>query len=109
MLSLNLKRVFALRGIENPGAFMVNAGIGRQTATNLLRQQTSIVKIEHLALLCRLLNCTPNDFFEWHGGDAHALHEKHALNNLKRHQVANNGNSIKDIPLEQVEEMIRSS
>jgi DNA-binding Xre family transcriptional regulator len=107
MLNLNLKRVFALRGIDNPAAFMINAGIVRATANNLLGQQTSVVKIEHLGLLCRLLNCTPNDFFEWQTESKNALPESHSLNNLKRSQSVQAIRSmVKDIPLEKMEELI---
>lgn len=107
MLRLNLKRVFALRGVDNPAAFMIEAGIVRQTANNLLKQQTSVVKIEHLELLCRKLNCTPNDFFEWQTDSANALPESHSLNNLKRTQTAQVIQSmVKDIPLEKMEELL---
>lgn len=108
MLSFNLKRVFALRGIENPAAFMVEAGIVRQTTNNLLRQETSLVKIEHLELLCRLLNCTPNDFFEWH--DDKSLPEKHSLNTLKRSRSAQSIQSmIQELPLGEVEKMFEKT
>lgn len=107
MLRFNLKRVFALRGIDNPVAFMIDAGMIRQTANNLLKQQTSIVKIEHLELLCRKLNCTPNDFFEWQADAGTILPEKHSLNSLKRNLPAQGiMNLVKDIPLERVEELI---
>ena len=107
MLRFNLKRVFALRGVDNPVAFMIEAGMIRQTANNLLKQQTSIVKIEHLELLCRKLNCTPNDFFEWQPDAANALPEKHSLNSLKRSLPAQGIiNLVKDIPLEKMEELI---
>ena len=107
MLKLNLKRVFALRGIDKPVAFMIEAGIIRATAGNLVKQHASGVKIEHLEILCRLLNCTPNDFFEWQADGADALPEKHSLNNLKRAQTAQGiMNLVKDLPLEKVEEMI---
>lgn len=105
MLRFNPKRVFALRGIENSALFMVEAGIVRQTTNNLLNQQTSVLKIEHIELLCRLLNCTPNDFFEWQ--EDKTLPEKHSLNSLKRNQnVQNIRAMMKDIPLDAVEKMI---
>lgn len=107
MLRLNLKRVFALRGVENPMNFMMDAGIIRATADNLLRQRTSLVKLEHLEILCRALNCTPNDFFEWSADNTNALPETHSLNSLKRARTAQDIQSmVKDIPLEKVEEML---
>jgi len=106
MLTFNPRRVFALRGIENPLTFMLKHGIIRQTANNLLNQQTSMVKIEHLETICRLLNCTPNDLFEWHA-DANALAASHALNDLKRSQTVQGiKEMVKDIPLEKVEGLL---
>jgi DNA-binding Xre family transcriptional regulator len=107
MLALNLKRVFALRGIEKPSGFMFKHGINRQTTYNLLRQETSVVKIEHIELLCRLLKCTPNDLFEWEGG-ADSLSANHPLNDLKRNQTVQSiKEMIKDIPLEKMENLIK--
>jgi DNA-binding Xre family transcriptional regulator len=107
MLKFNLKRVFALRGVIDPVPFMIEAGFIRQTANNLLNQQTSLVKIEHLEILCRALNCTPNDFFEWQADSSNVVPESHSLNNLKRAQTAQNIQTmIKDIPLEKMEELL---
>jgi len=107
MLRFNPKRVFALRGIENPVTVMLEAGIIRNTVNNLLRQQTSVVKIEHVEILCRLLNCTPNDLYEWHPTGADALPETHSLNALKRKKTVQDINAlVKEIPLEKVEELI---
>lgn len=106
MLTVNLKRVFALRGVERPAAFMLKHGINRQTANNLLNQQTSVVKIEHIEMLCRLLNCTPNDLFEW-DDTANSLPATHSLNDLKRTMSAKNIlQTAKDIPLGEVERLI---
>ncbi len=106
MLNFNPGRVLALRGIENPAAFMCKQGINRQTVNNLLKQQTSVVKIEHIEMLCRLLNCTPNDLFEWRGG-ANALPESHSLNNLRRNQTAQSiKEKVIDVPLEEMEKLI---
>ena len=106
MLTLNLRRVFALRGIENPVLFMIEAGIVRNTAKNLFNQTTSLIKIEHIEILCRLLNCTPSDLFEWQA-DANVLPETHSLNNLKRNRTTPDLRALtKEIPLEKVEEMI---
>jgi DNA-binding Xre family transcriptional regulator len=108
MLVFNLKRVLALRGIEKPAAFMLKNGINRQTANNLLYQRTSVVKIEHVEMFCRELNCTPNDLFEWRSGGANALPESHSLNHLKRNQTAQSiREMIKDVPLEKVESLIK--
>jgi DNA-binding Xre family transcriptional regulator len=107
MLIFNLKRVFALRAIDKPSGFMFRHGISRQTTYNLLNQETSVVKIEHIEILCRQLNCTPNDLFEWQGG-ANSLPENHSLNDLKRNQDAQGiKEMVRDIPLEKMESLIK--
>lgn len=105
MLKISLKRVFALRGIEKPSGFMFKNGINRQTTYNLLRQETSVVKIEHIELLCRLLKCTPNDLFEWED-DAKPLSANHPLSDLKRTQTIQSiKETIKDVPLAEMERL----
>jgi putative transcriptional regulator len=108
MLEFNPRRVFALRGIDRPAAFMVKNGVNRQTANNVLRQETSVVKIWQLEMLCRLLNCTPNDLFEWRAAGADVLPESHSLNSLKRNDTVQSiRETIKSIPLEKVESLIK--
>jgi DNA-binding Xre family transcriptional regulator len=107
MLVFNLRRVLALRGIDKQAAFLLKNKINRQTANNLLKQQTSVVKIEHVEMLCRQLNCTPNDLFEWQG-EANSLPQNHSLNDLKRNQnVQNIKELVLTIPLEKVESLIQ--
>ena len=65
MLNINLKRVFALRGISNPQKFLVKGGFTRPTAWNLLNNNTTLIRSKQLELLCELLNCEPNDLYEW--------------------------------------------
>jgi DNA-binding Xre family transcriptional regulator len=64
MLTLNLSRVFALRGIEKPYTELVKCGISRPTAHNLLSLRVTSIKYSHLEKICELLNCEPNDLFE---------------------------------------------
>jgi DNA-binding Xre family transcriptional regulator len=107
MLVLNLKRVFAIRAVEKPSGFMVKRGISRQTTYNLLNQESSLVRIEHIGILCRELNCTPNDLFEWEGG-ANSLPETHSLNALRRTQNARGiKEMMRELPLEKVESLIK--
>lgn len=86
---------------------MVNNGINRQTTNNLLKQTTSVVKLDHIQLLCRILNCTPNDLFEWEDDAANPLPATHSLNDLKRTMTAQNILQMaKDVPLNEVERLI---
>jgi DNA-binding Xre family transcriptional regulator len=110
MLVFNLSRIMALRGIEKPFAFLVKRGFYRTIASNLLNNRANNIKIAHLEALCRALNCTPNDLFEWKAVENDVLNESHSLNSLKRSKPAPLLSQIvKDIPvdkLDRVEELL---
>ena len=106
MLFLNLKRAFELRGIDNASAYMLKMGISRPTITRLLRGDKSGVSYGHLEKICALLNCTPNDLFEWKPSGDSNLAENHALYALRRNASARSlKEMVKDIPLEKMSEM----
>lgn len=110
MLVFNLARILALRGIDTPYAFLVKRGFHRTIAANLANNRAANIKIAHLEKICRMLNCTPNDLFEWKADEHDALGESHSLNSLKRNKPAPRLNRIlKDIPvdkLDKVEELL---
>ncbi|HVE58738.1 MAG TPA: helix-turn-helix transcriptional regulator [Pyrinomonadaceae bacterium] len=104
MLVFNLTRILALRGIDTPYAFLVKRGFHRTIAANLSNNRTINIKIAHLEKICRALNCTPNDLFEWRNDEQNALGENHALNALKRNKTAQQVSRIlKDIPVDKLE------
>jgi DNA-binding Xre family transcriptional regulator len=104
MLVFNLTRILALRGIDTPYAFLVKGGFHRTIAANLSNNRTVNIKITHLEKICRALNCTPNDLFEWRADEQNALGENHALNQLKRNKTAHQVSRIlKDIPIDKLE------
>ena len=107
MLIFRLKRMFALRGIDKPHKTLVKAGISPSTATQLLNYHRENLNIEHLAKLCVLLNCTPNDLFEWRASDKQPISETHALNSLQRTEKPLQPLSeiIKDIPVEKLSQI----
>ena len=110
MLIFSLERVMALRGIEKPFAFLTNRGIYRTIASNLINSRLAHIKIKHLEMLCRALNCTPNDLFEWKDDGQNPLNENHPLNALRRTKTAAQIKKIvSEIPvdkLDKIEEML---
>lgn len=104
MLTFNLTRVFALRGIDKPFAFLVKCGFHRTIASNLMNNRAVNIKIRHLQTICRALNCTPNDLFEWKPDENDTLGENHSLNSLKRDKIpARLSQIVKDIPVEKLD------
>ncbi|HEY0427404.1 MAG TPA: helix-turn-helix transcriptional regulator [Pyrinomonadaceae bacterium] len=106
MLVFNMRRVFALRGIDKPFMFLTKNGFASSTASNMLQFYPVVFKIKSLEKLCLALNCTPNDLFEWRDDKDDALHEKHALNNLRKAAVtAKLSDIVRDLPLEKMSEV----
>ena len=106
MLLINLKRIFALRGIDKPFAVLVKNGFSPMTATNLLNNKTKSIKYKHLERICEILNCEPNDLFDWKPSRNTQNPENHPLKDLKRTdpeiEIAE---LMKTIPLEKMDEI----
>ena len=105
MLILNLKRVFALRGIDNPFTYLVKNGFVRTTASNLLNGKTAFIRIEHLEAICEMLNCQPNDPFEWKPTSSVST-ERHPLKMLRRAKNSRKfTDMVKTIPLDKLNQI----
>lgn len=107
MLNFNLTRILNLRGIDKQFAFILRQGFHRTIANNLANNRVKNIKISHLEMLCRALNCTPNDLFEWKetGNDA-PLSENHPLKDLKREKPAAKLSSlVREIPVDKLDRL----
>lgn len=103
MLTINLHRVFALRGIQNPFTELMKLGISRPTATNLLNNRVLSIKNDYLEKICELLNCEPNDLYEWRPSSTAANAENHPLKALRReNSTANINEMLRNLPLEKL-------
>lgn len=106
MLKLNLRRVFTLRGIDKPHKLMIQAGISRTTANNLLSNLVESINSTHLEKLCEMLNCEPNDLYEWTPSKDTQNVENHPLKNLRRTQSAQKiSEMLKNIPLDKISQI----
>jgi len=106
MLVFNIGRVLAMRNISNALGFLTKNGFTRSSAVNIYNFEVSNIKVKNLEKLCRLLNCTPNDFFHWQTIEKEEpIAESHALNSLRREKVTEITKLIKDIPLEKLSEV----
>jgi DNA-binding Xre family transcriptional regulator len=103
MLIINLQRVFALRGIENPFSALLKMGISRPTASNLLNNRVLSIKNDYLEKICELLNCEPNDLYDWKPSNNTANIENHPLKGLRRESsTANINEMIRNLPLDKL-------
>lgn len=104
MLVFNLSRVLALRGVAKPFAFLQKKGLYRTIASKLINNRPVNIKISHIDIICRALNCTPNDLFEWKPEEPDTIGENHALKALVRNKSAQQLSRIfNEIPVEKLE------
>ncbi len=106
MLSFNLQRVFALRGISNPHTQLVKIGISRPTASNLLDNRVNSIQGKHLEKICEYLRCEPNDLYEWKPNRDTVNAEEHPLKGLRRDDKAEAFRAmIRNIPLDKIDQV----
>jgi DNA-binding Xre family transcriptional regulator len=104
MLKLNLTRIFTMRGIEKPYAFLAKRGFHRSVAAHLANNRAKNIKLKHLEVLCRMLNCTPNDLFEFKPDKTDLPGEQLPLRSLERTKpVSELSKIVKQIPLDKME------
>ena len=63
MLNLDINHLLELREIENPRKFLVKNGFTYSAAGRLLKNE--IAGTRNIEKLCLVLNCTPDDLFNW--------------------------------------------
>lgn len=105
MLIFNPRRMFGLRGIERPNNFLVRNGFTAMIASRLLAAGLANVKVSNVGRLCELLNCTPNDLFEWRHPANTSLPENHALKALIRQEARPLADLLKDVPAEKLADL----
>jgi DNA-binding Xre family transcriptional regulator len=86
MLTLNLSRIFKARGIEQPYKFLVKSGFVPFTAHKYKNGKVEHMRLDHMEQLCILLNCTPNDIFEWAPNDLLDDRMDHPLQAIRRRE-----------------------
>ena len=73
-------------------------------ASRLLSPLTN-VKVSSVGRLCELLNCTPNDLFDWKPSAASPIPETHALKTLVREDAVHLTELLRDIPAEKLADL----
>ena len=106
MLIFNPKRIFSLRSVANPNAFLRRIGFTSSIASRFLRAEQPLVNVHNLSKVCAALNCTPNDLFEWRPDKDAPLAEKHELRSLVRDGAPPPiAEMIKDLPVEKLADL----
>lgn len=105
MLIFNPNKMFALRGIDKPYSFLVKNGFTSTMASDLINIRKPLIRTEYLQKICILLNCTPNDLYEWKPDNTTNLPENHPLKALQKPDYPKISEIIKDFPVEKLSEV----
>jgi DNA-binding Xre family transcriptional regulator len=100
--------LFAARGIGNPRAALIKAGISARSAHSILHERKAHIRFDHLERLCMLLHCTPNDLLQWHPDERHFVPDSHplqALAPLPDADVAALHERLRHMPLEELRQL----
>lgn len=104
MLKLNLARLFELRGIRKPIAFLKQHGLKTGMAFYVYHNKQKSLKPMLIEKLCWILKCTPNDLFQWSPDSKEEDTETHPLLALKHEEEIDLANITEDIPIDKLKE-----
>jgi len=98
--------MFKLRGISNPYGLLASHGLAHKTACNIAYTRIKTIRLEHLELICRLLNCSPNDVIRYEADERNILPANHALLKLQHEaETASITDMFKTMSLEQLQQL----
>jgi DNA-binding Xre family transcriptional regulator len=105
MLYLNLKSVLEARQIEKPHSFLVRIGINPHTAHKILNNDTHVMRLDNLTLICKALYCQPNDLLLFKEDPNHPIEKNHPLSKLIPTIEDNNWQKkLKTMPLDKLKQ-----
>jgi len=108
MLLLNLKPIFAARGIEKPFSYLVKAGFNYNAAHRLINGKPSVFRLDHIELLCKILVCEPNDLLIWKPNKNEIIADNHPLRSLQSTEIDTNiKNILANTPLKELKELTK--
>jgi DNA-binding Xre family transcriptional regulator len=106
MIRYNFDRVFKARGISRPFTFLKNAGFSDNFATKIKNSKVKRIDLTEIEKLCILLQCTPNDFFEWEPDDETQVGNDHPIQMIRKSdKVIDISKTLNSIPLGQLGEI----
>ena len=109
MLYFNLKPIFAARQIEKPYSFLVKIGIASITAHKIINNDSHVMRLDNLELICKALYCEPNDLLAYKPDSINPVPENHPLNNLI--PIADDNDwqrQLKTMPLSKLKEITKN-
>ncbi|MBC7524367.1 MAG: helix-turn-helix transcriptional regulator [Flavobacterium sp.] len=87
MLTLNPNPIFRARGITKPYTFLVKSGFTPHAANIIINSNTRVLRLDHIELLCTVLNCEPNDIVKFIPNKGQNYPDNHPLMKLKQDDI----------------------
>ncbi len=82
MLKLRINDLINIRGIKRPFTFLRKHGFSNHKIRLFQSGKANSFNIKDLEYLCEILNCTPNDLFNWEPDVNNMLPDAHPLYKL---------------------------
>ena len=106
MLYLNLKPVLEARQIVKPYSFLVKIGIAPHTAHKILNNDSHVMRLDNLNLICKALYCQPNDLLMFKQDPNAPIEKSHPLIKLIPAIEDNNWQQqLKTLPLDKLKQI----
>jgi DNA-binding Xre family transcriptional regulator len=106
MLYFNFNPIFEARQIAKPYTFLVKIGIAPHTAQKILRNDTHVIRLDNLELICKALYCNPNDVMAYKPDNDNPIPDNHPLKKLIPIQNEDQWQQqLKTMPLNKLREM----
>ena len=105
MLEFSIQKVCKARGIEKSYKFLIKNGFLPATATKLSKGNVEYLRLEYIERICALLNCSPNDLFEWTPDNLDDNHQNHPLFSIRKSEKIDLVETIKTLPMNKLKEI----
>ena len=106
MLIYNFERILKARGIDKPFSLFVNAGFSDNFATNVKKNRVKLLRMSTLEKVCLLLNCTPNDLYDWIPDKDQQVDKDHMMNEIRKNEkVIDITRALHSIPLHKLDKL----
>jgi DNA-binding Xre family transcriptional regulator len=105
MLQFSIKKVCDARGITKVYRFLTKNGFLPTTASKLSKGDVEYLRLEYIEKLCSLLNCVPNDLFEWVPNSRAEDKPDHPLQAIRQSEIINLTETLKSLPMSKIKEV----
>lgn len=105
MLTFSMSAVCKARGIAKPYSFLVKNGFLPTSASKLVKGDVEYLRLEYLEKICSLLNCLPNDLFEWVPAKKSDDNADHPLYPIRKKEEIDITSVLRSLPMDKVKEV----